>query len=254
LEKKEIIKQLNVILFRGITDSHKYVRREGSQGNYKYFYTDKNGNEVEGNDKTNTVQIKTQKQFDDYIQKTYMDESDKILTGDPELNNALGEFRGANYSRINKALRSEGDESKKEFYKNMGEKINNYIEKNPLKSSITMYRGMSLDSQTLEGLKEGGVFESKNIFSLTSNENTAKRYVDNSGSNTGKEAVYLEIKTNKGDKISPMIHKNLDGNIQFSGEEQEFLSSYKNKYKIEKIEKKIINGEPLYNITMEVMK
>ena len=69
--------------------------------------------------------------------------------------------------------------------------LNNNIENNPLQDSIEMYRGMSLDINTLASLKKGNIFEPKSILSMSTNEKIAKKYM-NYAKERGKNNVLIK--------------------------------------------------------------
>ena len=176
---------------------------------------------------------------------------------DKELNDYNGAYRGMSYYAINESLSGKtpnffkDKEKEKTFYQKIGEKINNNIENNPLQDSIEMYRGMSLDINTLASLKKGNIFEPKSILSMSTNEKIAKKYM-NYAKERGKNNVLIKIKTKKGDKIAPIPYIKKDEGITYG--EQEFVSSYKNKYRIKSVTTNKGKGQnAIYILDMEVL-
>jgi len=203
-------------------------------------------------------QIKSQEEFDKYIKDNYSEKLTKLLKNNNDLNEANFYYRDGGYESINDALRGqkkssgsedESEESIEERIKK-GKIINKYIEENPLKESITMFRGMQLEDKIINKIAKNKIFEPKNLFSLTTSESIALEFADKFDYKD-RSNVIMKIKTKKNDNISPLV--NMREEELYLGDEQEFIASYKNKYKINNIIKKVINKKTTYQIEAEVM-
>jgi len=212
--------------------NHKYIKKIGEGKNAEYIYK-----EI----KKEPVFLGTEEDYDKWVNENYKKYIDEFYIKNKEILEDVSSYSGNSYDYVRerflnvkdrKLFKGKDLEETNKIVDKQIKNIRNYINNNPLKNNIIVYRGV-MGKLFTEDLKEGDIFQSPSFSSWTGDKFIAFTFAKHESEN----GALMEITFPKGSKVAPALRRINDSGIVsmgFNSIEMEFLAIDGMKFKIKK--------------------